>query len=488
MNTITTRFNAFRKNLSNKLKPAQTRTSRFVTARPFTALFSLLGILVLLIVISNLLNRPAPAAEETKAEAKEVSVYQIGTSPRVQVQAQIEKSGVVTINALAPGVVQQVFVEAGTVVTQGQTILTTSSNYQGGNAASVQRSLAARQLQNVNETYDTQKDLIKKQKEIATKSDDNSDQLRDISNKSLDETRGLVSLNDSILSSIDANIAELEASNTGGTNDAAILGQKQLKAQFLGANNQLRSGLRNAEFSGAGDKPPAQLSDIQRDIAIKQLDIQEKAIDLNRDVTRLQVQLAQIQEAAMYPAAPFNATVQRVLVYPGQAVQPGTPLAVLSQTIEEDPIIAIAYVPRDIARKVSYFETSKLSIDNVTYEAFPTYVTQDAVQGSLYAVYFPIPDMYHQSLTNKGYISVSIPVGTVDTGSAFPYLPLDTIYQSQDHAYVFVAKDGKAVSKRVTLGPILGGYAQIEEGLTSGDAVITDRTVTDGEVITVATK
>ncbi len=476
MNNIKKSFTKAKNFITKRTSEPKKKASAFIQKRPFTTLFILLGILVVLIILSNLLQKPPVEKKEVTNEPKEVEIYTIGAAPKLNVQAQIEKSGVVTITALSPGIVQNIYVEPGTAVSRGTTLLYQSSNYQGGDAMALQANLAARQLQNVNETYDTQKDLIAKQKDIANKTDENSDELREISRKSIEETNNAIVLNEDILEALDAGIA-------GSTTPTEITGLQQMKSQFLSANNQLRSALRNTDYASDDEETPAELSTLQKDIAIKQLEIQEKALDLSRDVARLQYQLAQVQAATMAPSAPFNAVVQRVNVKVGQAVQPGTPLIVLSQAIEEDPIVAIAYVPREIAQKVSYMEPSILTVGNFEYEAYPSYVTQDAINGSLYGVYFPIPDMYHQQVTNDGYITVQIPVGMFDTGSAVPFIPLDSVYQTETDTYVFVAKDKKAVTKPIKLGNVIGSFVEVESGLASGDMIILDRSIVGGDPV-----
>lgn len=483
MKTPTTKKGNF---IGKYIAPVKTRTKTIIKSHPFITLFSLLGLLVGLIVLSNFIQKPKAAEEDVKPKTKTVKVYRIGEAPKITVQAQVEKSGVVTIAALAPGVVSEIPVAPGDLVERGTVIVSTASNYEGGSAADLQVSIAARTLQNVNETYQTQKDLIKKQKEMAERVDENSDEIREISRKSIEETEAAISLNDEILSAIDANINELSSTDDPTVDeDELILAQKQIKTQFLSANNQLRSALRNTEFSASDSEPPAEISNLQEDITKKQLDIQDKAIDLSRDISRLQFAVAQVQAAAMNPSAPFAGTIQRVFVKVGQAIQPGTPLAVISQTVEEDPIVAVAYVPSDIARKASYLEPSVLSIGKFSYEAFPSYITQDAVQGTLYAIYYPIPDNYSGFVTEAGYISVQLPVGVFDTGAVVPYVPIDSVYQTQTDAYLFVNEKGKATSKKVVLGNVIGRFVEVNSGLNRGDAIILDRNVISGDPVQV---
>ncbi len=394
------------------------------------------------------------------------------------VQAQVEKSGVVTISALSPGVISEIPVSPGDVVDRGTILVSTATNYQGGDAAALQVSIASRNLRNSNETYDTQKELIQKQKELATRVDENSDEMREISAKSIDETKSLIALNDEILAAFDASI-------TASTDSGTISDLKGVKSQTVAANNQLKNALRNTEFSSSDSEPPAEISNLQEDITKKQLDIQDKAIDLNRDVTRLQLAIAQVQAAAMSPAAPFAGTIQRIFVKVGQAVQPSTPLVIIAQAVEKDPIVAVAYVPRDTAKKVSYLEPSILSIGNSRYEAFPTYITQEAVKGTLYAIYYPIPEHLSGFVTDTAYITVQIPIGVFDTGAVVPYIPIDSVYQTQNESYVFTVNRGKAASKKVLLGNVIGNYVEVKGGLGNRDRVILDRTVIGGDRVSI---
>ncbi len=458
----------------------KTRFSRFIgwfkayfNHNPFKTLFGLLALLIILIAISSFLRTPKTTDTKKETPPKVVSVYRIGTSPKIRVQAQIEKSGVITIASLVPGVVQYVDLVPGDSIYRGQTLLMLSSNYQGGNAPAIQAQLAYQQMQNTNETYNTQKEIIAKQREVANKTDENNDLLRDISTKSIDETKSAISLNDEIIAGLDSQI------NAGTNVDV----NRQLKSQFIGANNQLKSMLRSTEYTASSDKVPADLSNLQKDITLKNLDIQEKALNLQKEITRLQYQLALVQQQTMSPAAPFRGTVQKVFVRPGQQVNPGTPLMLISQVAEEDPVTATAYVSRDVAKRISLAEPSILMIDSFSIETYPTFVSQEAIKGSLYAVYFSIPDNYASFLTDNGYISVNIPVGKSDTGAAFPYIPIDSVYQNENAAYVYVANKNRVESRTIKLGQIFGNFVQVENGMKNGDALILDRTVVAGEKI-----
>ncbi len=457
---------------------------KFIThaqRKPISTFLGLLLMLLGLIILSNVINRPKESAIKTTLPTKEVAVYTIGTSPKITVQAQVEKSGVIKVVALGSGVVQSINVEVGQVVGQGTSLVSMSTNYQGGNAFSVARQLAQVQFKNVVETYKTNKELIDKQRELAEKSDKNSDELRSISNQSLEATKSLIALNSDILTTLETQQADLEASNVGGANDAAILQTKQLRSQLMAGNNQLEAGLRVSEYSGADDKIPAELSNLSKDIALKQLDLQQKALKLNVEVSRLNLVMAQINEALMFPVSPVAGVVERIFVREGQVVNPGTSLVQVSGT--SDSLIAVALLSREMAEGVSRAQVSTLHLGDEAFDEVPFYVSEEATDGSLYSAQFSIPQEFSSRVSDKAYITIEMPIDFPKTGSSIPFVPIDSVFQTQDSAFLFVVKNGKAQAKEVALGQVLGRFVEVKSGLSESDQVILQRNVISGDPI-----
>ncbi len=465
--------------VNKKRKVYSQKFITFARRKPLTTFAVILGILLLLIVLSHFLTTPKPAAEETVLPTKNVQVYTIGDSPKIVVQAQVEKSGVVKVVALSGGVVQAINVEAGQEVGRGTTLVSMSSNYQGGNLFSAQRQLAQVQYKNALDTYGIQRGLIQKQKELAEKNDQNADELRKISNDSLGATRDLINLNNEMLSSAQAAQEQAEANN-----DAQGIAQaKALRAQLLSANLQLQSGLKSAEYAGSDTNPPAQMSDISKDIAIRQLALQVKALDLNKEVSRLSLIIAQISEATMYPSAPFSGKIERVYVKEGQVVSPGTPLVQLSG--DKQSLIAVALLSREMSQGVSKAIPSILRFGDQEFSAVPFFVSTEATDGALYSAQFSVPEELSKSVSDKGYITIEIPIDFPNTGSTVPFIPVDSVFQTQDQAYVFIAESGKAKSIKVDLGEVVGRYVEVKKGLNNEDQVILNRNVINGDPVKV---
>ncbi|OGD87298.1 hypothetical protein A2164_04050 [Candidatus Curtissbacteria bacterium RBG_13_35_7] len=496
MKKLTTRVNfsrifgkikktAYRKSAPIKVKTRKITKSisRFIQIRPLTSFFIILIILFILIVAGNFLTKP-PETPQIAHKPIPVEIFSIGSVPKVTMQAQIEKAGVVQIVAQAPGIVSNINVVEGQKVTRGKTLVALASNYLGGNAASIQRQLAQKQYQFTKDNYDLQKDLIAKQKEVAQKTDSNADELRSITDKSLDDTRSLVSLNDDILSTLDTNLANLESTNVGGANDSLILQTKQLKSQFQSANNQVKSGLRSAEYAADDDNNPATLSNLGREIAEKQLELQQKSLDLNRETNLLQLRLAQVGESSMYPASPFQAVVEKVHVRRNQSVNPGTPLVTLVGS--DQTLTATALVDSSTAQKVSILEPSIININGEKLEITLTHIATEATNGQLYAVTYSLPDKYAEKLTDKSYVTIEIPLGYPDSPASIPFIPIDAVFQTQEESIVYLLKDDKAVSTKISLGSVIGAFVEITSGINQGDQIILNRNIIDGDKVTIS--
>lgn len=472
--------------LANNMKGAAGTARRKTVATfqrfPVFSFIGVLAILFLLIATGNMIRKPKPEAEATVAQPKQVSVYSVGEAPRIRTQAKIEKSGVIKIVAQTGGIVQNINVKEGQEISRGSTLTHISTNYLGGTAVTAQRKIAEAQYFNARDTFDIQKDIINKQRDIANKNENNSDELRAISEKSVGETRDLISLNETILNTLNKDLSQYEATNSADVNRDAITALQQSKAQLTASLNQLRSSLRNLEYSTNSDKPQAQLSDLSKELTLKQLELQEKSLTLSKEVAHLQYNLALINESIAYPAAPCAGVVEKVHVKFGQSVNPGQVLFTISTN--EKSALAVALVSRDIAQNISRIEPALISVGQNTVSVMPSYVSQEATDGSLYSVFYALPGEFIADYTNDSYVQAEIPVGYANTSSVIPYIPLDSVHQTQDAAYVYVVEKGVAKSKQIQLGEVFGQYVEVRSGLSSSDRIILDRSVFDNEKVT----
>jgi len=461
---------------------------------PFLSFLIFLGLLFSLVVIGNALHKTPPVPPAPEPPVIPITVFNQSEQPMLDFTARVEKAGVITVVAQSNGIVQRINVNEGKQVNQGATLVSLSTTYQGGSTPSLSRQLAQRNTQYSRDTYDIQKDLIGKQRNIAQKQDTTAAELRDIGRKSLDDTRATISLNEDILNTLNSNIQNLENTNVGGSNDSSILAAKQGKAQVLSALANLRSGLRSSEYTSSDSNTPAQLSDATRDLTLRQLDLQEKSIDLARDVSELSLKLARVSEQLMYPAAPCPGLVERVYVHIGDSVNPGTPIATIRAT--KTQATAVVAVPAEIARQVNQLEPSKFTVNGKEISVFPRFVATEATEGSLYGILYTLPDEAGNLVTQGSSLAVSIPLGGKKLGAKTAIAPIDAIYQTPDKAYLYVLKSSTASAeisgnnqvaelREVKLGEVTGEYVRIDSGLQPNDAIITSRGITAGQKVSV---
>lgn len=483
--------------LKQKLQLGFAKILAVLSAFPFITFIALLALIFALIVIGNRYREVPPPAPAPEAAAVPVNIFSQDGQPELEMTARIEKAGVITIVAQAPGIVRKINVTEGKEVRGGTVVVNLASNYQGGNASSVSRQIAQRSYQFNTETYDAQKEIINRQKGIANNGESQAKDLREIGRKSYDDTKATISTNEDILNTLNDNIKELEDSNIGGINDSSILAAKQGKAGILAALSGLRAGLRTAEYMNADDKTPAKTAEQVRDLTIKQLELQEKSLDLTRDVSALNVKLARVAEQIMYPAAPCGGVIERVYVKEGQAVNPGTPIATLR--MKETQANAIISVPAEIARQVNKMEPTYITLNGQESALYPRYVSTEATEGSLYAIMYTLPENLGQYVTEGSTVTMRVPIGGKKLTSTEVIAPIDAIYQTTEKAYLYVVKNATqsaeagqsgqvAELREVKLGDVTGEYVQVVSGLSPSDSVITSRGITAGEKVTTTTK
>lgn len=470
----------------------QQRIGQLLRQRPFFSFLAFLALLLALVALGNYWRRPVAEPAAPTAAVLPVQVYRLDQQPSVTLTAKVEKSGVVTVVAQSPGVVRSIHVSEGQTVQQAGRLVSLSSTYQGTTAQSLSRQLAERNFQFNRETYDQQKTVITTQRQLAEKGDQQGDQLREITRKSLEDTRGLISLNEEILAAVDRNLQQLTANNVSGANDAAILTAKQGKAGISAALANLRAGLRTAEYQASDEQTPAQLSNLSRELTLRQLELQERSLDLSRDVAELNLKLARVAEQTMFPASPCAGTVERVYVRIGDAVTPGTPIATIRANQTQATVVAA--VPAALARQINTLEPSQIELNEQLVTVFPRHLSQEATEGDLFSLLYTLPAELTAEVTHGTSLTLQVPVGR-SNGRAVPELvPLDAIYQTPEKAYLYVvqpatqsAEAGQsgqtAVLREVDLGPISGAFVQIRHGLLPSDQVITTRGVTNGQAV-----
>ncbi len=440
-------------------------------ARPLVSFFGFLALLLLVIFVGSLLRRPAATTEAATPEPTLVETYSFGESPKMSFTAKVEKAGVISIYAQTAGIVQKIQGAEGQRVGRGQSLVSLSSNYQGTNIASISREIAQKNAESTAQNFELQRDIIARQRDVANKADIQTNDLRNISRQSIDDTRALITTNQEILDSLQTQLAS----------DPTNVGLKQQIAGVQSALMGLRSGLRVTEYQTQDSTVSAQLTDISRDITLRQLDLQERGLTLAKEMADLNLKLARASESFMYPATPCSGVVERINVKVGQSVSPGTLIATIKA--DQGQNTAVVLMTREIAAKISKVDESLFVIGGKKVGVLPRFVSTEATDGSLYSVLYALPTSVGTSLTNGTSIEVQIPMGSKKIVTDDLYIPLDSVYQTQEKSYVYVAKSNVASVKEITVGEVSGTFVKVSEGLSAADTVIVSRNVQQGERI-----
>jgi multidrug efflux pump subunit AcrA (membrane-fusion protein) len=468
--------------ISNFVKNSFKKSVKIIEKRPIVSFTSLMAIILLLIIVGNKLRRP-PKTTPTQPQPKEVHLFSIGESPKMQFEARVEKAGVIKVLAQSAGIVQAIYTKEGDIVARGKTLVWLSTSPAGGTIPTVARQLAEKSYNFTKDNLDSQLETIAKQKELAEKSDGLSDALRDITSKSIGDTQDLINLDNDIVATLETQLQHYIDTNIGGVNDAFILQTKQSIAGVKTGLLSLNGSLRNAQYSSDENKEPAQISNLTKEVAVKQLELQEKTLRLNLEISQLNLRISQISESLMYPSSPCPGTVERVYVKIGQNIKSGDILFTI--TAPKTTGTAVVAVSPDLARSISQFEPSVFVIAGKNYPLMPRYISHEPTEGSLHTVLYDLPDEATQALSDQTIVSVEIPVGNLTSTSIVPFIPIDAVFQTEVNAYVFIATNSAslATSKNIKLGRVYGDFVEVTEGISKGDQVILDRTVVSGDLV-----
>lgn len=468
--------------LKKPLAPLIQLIKTFAKRKPILFTLALLVLLLLLIGSSEYVRRNNATIQTTAKSIKKVEVFTVGEVPRISVLGEATKENVVTIAAQTGGIISSVYVKSGEQVTKNKTLAIIGSDYQGNVAASVQKSLAGTNYNHLAKTYEDQKEIIAKQKEIAHLSEENSSRLRDIQQDSMSGIDEQVKLSESLLDDINNSISNLESMPSSSASANTLQAAQSSKAQLLAGLEQLRSSQRQISYQSDDENPPAKMGKLTKDITIKQLDLSEKALDLTKQTAALQVRLAQIAENASKPAAPFAGVIEDVYIHQGMMVSPGTPVALLKG--KNNNIKVTVRIPAKYATQLNLVESAYAVIDGKRHELPLPYIPQEVGANGQLSVQFQLgSDEF--VVSNRERVHVSLPLGNTSANSVFPLIPMESVYLGAQEATVLTVQDGKAVTQSVSVGDLFGDYVSILSGLKFNDQVIINRTIVSGEQVEV---
>lgn len=214
-----------------------------------------------------------------------------------------------------------------------------------------------------------------------------------------------------------------------------------------------------------------------------QYKIQEEAVLLERDLSRLQTEQAKINELRFFPLSPLAGTVEKFHVRAGDNVTMGTPLVTVSGT---GKLTATALLPKRIASRINVDETFSVQTENDTVPITLRSISHVSTDNTNISLLFELPDSLRETFANKEFISIILPLENMSGDSFLPLIPIDAVHITQDKAFIFINDNGIARAQTIQIGEVLGTYVIVKEGLDENMKIILDRQVIDGDPITEA--
>ena len=436
---------------------------------------AIVGALLLLIIIASFFVRtPVEAPTSPNVQALQVQYFQLGKNNLVEdAVGTVKNLSSITLVAQTAGPVSEIYKHEGEYVTAGTWIAYQETAYGAGSAASVSRQIAQTNATLAEETFKNTVDTVAKQRELADLNRENTEELRRISQNAQGATQNLINTTKQVITSIEESIA--------ATSDpATIQGLRQQLIGFQANLSQAETLITNTSYQTNTDNPPTEIAEISRDLIFTQTEIQLKAAQLQKDIAGLNVRVAQIQEATSRVAAPFEGSIERIYVQPGEYVTPGTPVAKIKGN---GKICIEIQVSAQTAARINTEKALTLLVDGVEYSVPISHVSTTPTAGSLYEVLALIPEEYNKKVHEGATVRVQLPTYAVSSGSSANSIPLDAVYVTNTGRYVFIAKDGKAFRQPIQTGTIAGSQIEVKSGLSGSEKVILDRRVMEGQAI-----
>lgn len=225
----------------------------------------------------------------------------------------------------------------------------------------------------------------------------------------------------------------------------------------------------------------ATASDREEELARGNERIEARTLKSDLRLAELEAERARLAAALSRPAALLPGTVEHVFVRTGDYVSPGTLVATVRT--QRSAAVVEAMLPVSEALRVDTDQQATLVFGSRTLEASILSVSQDAVADGLAAIRFNLPD--GATVPDGTFVSLSVPLRPAATGEPV-LIPLAALRETADRRFAMVAENDRAVSRTITLGPIVGNAVTVTDGLKPGDAVLLDRSLVEGDAVAIA--
>jgi multidrug efflux pump subunit AcrA (membrane-fusion protein) len=397
----------------------------------------------------------------------------------------VEQSGIVQIVALQSGIVNQINVREGDEVRGGQSLLNLANNFLGANIAAVQSRRATLAYEANRENFETSMEIIEARREQVGLQRDNDEAIRDIRRQSRDDTSDVLRLFDNQLRAIRDGINDLENINVLTVQqEQELTGLRSAQSTIQAQTVSLRATIRSTDYELDRDGAAWQLGQSTYELTLRQLEIEERSLELGRQMSALDLQIANINASLMRPTSPFAGRIEHINVRVGDLVGPGQVLMTIAAPNRTSRLAA--RVDERLISSIDASRSALISINDVLMPLDISHLSSVPTVGATYNVTFDLDALSSSQVTNGAHLEIRLPL--IDSYNHRILLPIDIVYQTTTQDYVLVAElndDGNYIAtlQEITLGRIIGSMVEVPFGLTTDSLVIVDRGVMAGEQI-----
>ncbi len=456
-----------------KLNPLKNKIKAFYKNNQLKTIAGVFAILLILILASQFIKNSDNQDTTTQTTPLQVETLTIGQSDLTEsTVGTVKNHSAITLVAQTAGPISKIYTQEGAKIKQGAWITHQSTGYNTGNAASIQRQLAQKNLEIAEESLKNTTEVVSKNRELANKNRDNTEELRKISDESLGATRSQIDTIKAVIDKINSDIA-------ASTDPDEIQGLKQQLASFQGSLNQAESGLKNLEYSVDTDNPPTALANLNKDIVYLSTELQLKTAALSKDIASLNLKAAQISESLATVSAPFSATVERIYVDQGQYLTPGTPVAKITGSTD---LQIISLVSANTANQIDTQQPIVLDLQGNTHNLNLYHVSNTPTAGNLYEIIITVPAYLKDTLAEGTTTNLTLPLQTITASDSF-FIPLDAVFVTNNSHFVYILEDNQAKRRILQPGSIIGSKIEVKSGLLTGDIIILNRQVIENQTV-----
>lgn len=222
---------------------------------------------------------------------------------------------------------------------------------------------------------------------------------------------------------------------------------------------------------------------IEEEVERKQYTIQKRNTEANHEITQLTERQAAVNAAMYAPTSPFTGVVDHVFVSKGETVSFGDKIAAINaddQTVD----ISVNLSP-ELASIVNVSQPSIVNANGQSIEVMPKNLSRGVANDQTYILTFAVDQQYIDLFEHNEFVSIKVPVESHSGDKEGVLVPLDAVRLMSDKTVLFVMNGDVAEPREVQSGEIVGGFIFVNGDISSGDNIILDRNVFDGDPVTI---